>query len=142
MKKENEQTIYVYTKGTTRFAYLNPLSEFEMAMNGMKIADVIQVENGIEWFNEVNQHAEALIKLMGRKDRNESIEWVNYLFDGLKVVEKFEEKETCWFMEDVKRLSNKKQLTEEEKKELEYALMILEINVDNYGFDVKSQQYI
>lgn len=142
MKKEKKQTIYVYTKGTTRFAYLNPLSEFEMAMNGMKIADVIQVENGIEWFNEVNQHAEALINLMGRRDRNEAIEWVTYLFDGMKVGENFEEKETCWFMEDVKRLSNKKQLTEEEKKELEYALMVLEINVDNYGFDVKSQQYI
>lgn len=142
MKKEKKQTIYVYTKGTTRFAYLNPLSEFEMAMNGMKIADVIQVENGIEWFNEVNQHAEALINLMGRRDRNEAIEWVTYLFDGMKVGENFEEKETCWFMEDVKRLYNKKQLTEEEKKELEYALMVLEINVDNYGFDVKSQQYI
>ena len=142
MKKEKKQTIYVYTKGTTRFAYLNPLSELEMAMNGMKIADVIQVENGIEWFNEVNQHAEALINLMGRRDRNEAIEWVTYLFDGMKVGENFEEKETCWFMEDVKRLSNKKQLTEEEKKELEYALMVLEINVDNYGFDVKSQQYI
>lgn len=142
MKKEKKQTIYVYTKGTTRFAYLNPLSEFEMAMNGMKIADVIQVENGIEWFNEVNQHAEALINLMGRRDRNEAIEWVTYLFDGMKVGENFEEKETCWFMEDVRRLYNKKQLTEEEKKELEYALMVLEINVDNYGFDVKSQQYI
>lgn len=142
MKKEKKQTIYVYTKGTTRFAYLNPLSVLEMAMNGMKIADVIQVENGIEWFNEVNQQAEALINLMGRRDRNEAIEWVTYLFDGMKVGENFEEKETCWFMEDVKRLSNKKQLTEEEKKELEYALMVLEINVDNYGFDVKSQQYI
>lgn len=144
MKKENEQTIYVYTKGTTRFAYLNPLSEFEMAMNGMVIADFIQVENGLAWFNEVNEHAEALIKLMRRTDRNEAVEWVNYLFDTMKVENKEvinDKKQRCWFMEDIENLSNKKKLTKEEEDQLEYALSILEINIDEYGFNTETGEF-
>lgn len=144
MEKQNEQAIYVYTKGTKRFAYLTPLSDFEIAMNGMKIADVIQVQNGIEWFKEVNEHAEELIRLMRRPDRNEAIEWVKYLFDSMEAENKefvAEKKQQYWFMEDIENLSDKKELSEEEEDQLEYALYILEINVEEYGFDIQTGEF-
>lgn len=144
MKKQNEQTIYVYTKGNTRQVHLNPLDPFVMAVNKLELADVIQVQNGIEWFAKVNEHAEALISLMGRTDKNEAIEWVNYLFDTMKVEKKevvTKKKQRCWFMDDIENLSNKKELTAEEEDQLEYALSVLEINVEEYGFDVETGEF-
>ncbi len=126
--------IYVYKKGNTRFAYLKPLSELEMALNYMELADVIQNENGIEWFSKVNAIAEELIYLMGRKDRNESIQWADYVLQGLK-----EETGNRIDTELIEKLEQKKVngLNPEEKAELEKQYMLIDEyaykEVDVYG---------
>lgn len=84
MTETNDNIIYVYKKGNTRFAYLNPLTNLEMALNQMQIADVIQNKNGIDWYIRVNKCVEELISLMDRSDRNEAIKWIDYVFQNLR----------------------------------------------------------
>lgn len=145
MKKTNDSTmIYVYTKGSKRMILLSPLEPLEMAMNKIKLADVIQQENGLEWFNKVNEHAEALINLMGRIDRNEAIEWVNYLFGTMKVENKdveIKKEQRYWFIKDIDSLESEKGLTQGEEDRLNYALSILETNINKYGFNIKTEQF-
>lgn len=84
MIEKKENMIYVYKKGNVRFVHTTPLKKLVMKMNQLELADVIQNENGIEWYTKVIECAEELIRLMGREDRNEAIQWADYLLQDLR----------------------------------------------------------
>lgn len=136
--------MYVYLQeDKKRIAFLNELSEFEIDMNRLKPAGVVNVEKGNKWAKKVSELIEELVEMMNRPDKKESFEWAKSLLNAAEQQldvepEKESEKEKdvkFWFMETIENLQDKKYLSEFELLELEYALNILDINESVYGFD-------
>ncbi len=137
MKRLKPHMIYIYKKGNERFAYLNPLTTMDMAMNNMEYSHEIDQNEGFEWLSKVNANIddEELKEILGHSDSMKTTELRNYFASSMS---ELDNRAYTWFVDIIIRLTKKDKaaLVFEESFLLEQALNSLFLTIEMFRNDV------